>query len=232
MARASTPPVLRVSVEDTEVQGYAAAPTLLFSARLDGLGGPPVRSAVLDAQVNVAAAHRAYSAAEQSRLVELFGPPDLWATSLRSLLWTRAAVYVPPFTGSTWVDIPVACTYDFEVTVVKYLQALEADVVPLEFLFSGSVFYTDADGQLQVSRIPWDTTAEFALPLRVWRSAMDLHYAGSAWLRLRGETLGRLHDYKARNTIPTLDEALHMLLDEAEFNEPAETIERVPRRGR
>ena len=37
------------------------------------------------------------------------------ASTLKPFLWTHAVAMVPGFTGSTEVDLPVACTYDFEV---------------------------------------------------------------------------------------------------------------------
>lgn len=215
----SAPPTLRVDVEDIDVQEYAAVPTLRFTLGVDGAGGRPIRGVVLETQINVAAARRSYNAAEKQRLVELFGPPAMWGTSLRSLLWTRATVYVPPFTGGTRVDVPVACTYDFEVTVVKYFHALEENAIPLEFLFTGSMFYTGEDGRLQTARIPWDTEADFRLPVQLWRTAMERHFSDSAWVRLRSDTLGRLYAYKARNTLGSLDDAVRTLLSDADGRE-------------
>ena len=37
--------------------------------------------------------------------------------------------------------MPVTCTYDFDVVGTKYFAALEDGEIPLEFLFSGTVFY-------------------------------------------------------------------------------------------
>ena len=70
--------------------------------------------------------------------VELFGTPERWSTTLRTLLWTRTTLVVPPFTDATEVVLPVACSYDLEVNAASYLSALEQGEVPLEFLFSGS----------------------------------------------------------------------------------------------
>ena len=47
---------------------------------------------------------------------------------------------VAGFAGETEVDLPVACTYDFEVAAAKYLHALGDGEVPLLLLFSGTVF--------------------------------------------------------------------------------------------
>ena len=153
---------------------------------------------------------------DQGRLVELFGAPAEWSRSLQSLLWTHATVQVPPFTGTTRVALPVACTYDLEVAAAKYFQALEDGDVPLEFLFSGSVFDLGETGGLRVRRIPWDAEAEFRLPVRLWRETMDRHFPGSAWLRLRQDAYARLVAYKARHALPTWEHAIEALLDAAE----------------
>ena len=46
---------------------------------------------------------------------------------------------VPGFEGTTVIDLPITCTYDFEVVAAKYLEALEDGEVPLLFLFSGTM---------------------------------------------------------------------------------------------
>ena len=55
-----------------------------------------------------------------------------------TLLWTRTTLVVPPFTGSTVVELPVPCSYDMDVLASRYLDALAGGEVPLEFLFSGT----------------------------------------------------------------------------------------------
>ena len=59
----------------------------------------------------------------------------------------HCAAMVQGFTGTTEVDLPMPCTYDFEVTGSKYLHALRDGFVPLLLLFSGTVF---TRGQLGV----------------------------------------------------------------------------------
>src|SRR3954462_3348734 len=133
---------------------HAAAPTLRFKLHVDS-GGAAVRSILLDTQIRIAARRRRYDAAATDRLFELFGPREDWAANLNSLLWTQLTTVVPPFTGSTAVDLLVPCTYDLEVAAARYLDALAGGDVPLEFLFSGALFYTTPSGLLQTARIPW-----------------------------------------------------------------------------
>ena len=83
---------------------------------------------------------RRYDAGEEARLLELFGETPRWGDSLRPFLWTHVGATVAGFTGVTEVDLPVTCTYDFEVAGAKYLHSLDDGEIPLLLLFSGTVF--------------------------------------------------------------------------------------------
>ncbi len=173
-----------------------------------------MRSILLDAQIQIAARRRPYGEAEQAWLGELFGTPDRWGTTLRTLLWTRTTLVVPPFTDSAEITLPVACSYDLEANAANYLSGLQDGEVPLEFLFSGSVFYTGPAGMLQTARISWDREAEYRLPVSVWREAMDCHFPGAAWLRLGRPTFDRLRAYKSEQGLRTLEDAVERLIEE------------------
>ncbi len=205
-------PRLEFAVEDAAPVPYSAVPTMRLALRIECVEGPRVHSLLLDAQVRIAARLRSYGPAEQERLVELFGAPRQWATSLRSFLWTNATLFVPGFTRSTRVDLPLACTYDFEVAATRYLDALEDGEVPLELLFSGTVFHAGDGGRLGVARLPLDREASFGLPVAVWREAMEQHFPGAAWLRLQRESFERLAAYRARNAMPTWEATVDRLL--------------------
>ena len=77
--------------------------------------------------MRIAATRRRYDDAERQRLFELFGAPGGWDRSLRNLRWTTAPLNVSQFTGSTTAELPVPCTYDFDVVATKYLQALNGN---------------------------------------------------------------------------------------------------------
>lgn len=205
-------PDLHFRVEGAEVAEFAAVPSLLFKLHIENLEGEPVRSVALNTQIRIAAAARHYEAEEQERLLDLFGEPNRWKDTLRSLLWTHTVVQVPRFSGSTIVDMPVACTYDLEVVAAKYFHALEGGEVPLEFLFSGTVFYAGEGGRLQTARISWEKEAEFRMPVRLWREMMDHYFPNSAWIRLRKDAFDRLHDYKVRKGLPTWEATVEALL--------------------
>ena len=209
-------PDLDFRVEGAEVLEYAAVPSLLFKLRIENLEEEPIRSVALNTQIRIAATQRHYDSAEQERLLELFGEPHRWKDTLRSLLWTHTTLQVTPFSGSTVVDMPVPCTYDLEVVASKYFYALEDGEVPLEFLFSGTVFYAEAGGRLQVDRISWEKEAEFRLPVRLWKEMMEHYFPNTAWIRLRRDAFDRLYDYKVRRALPTWEATVEALLRASE----------------
>ena len=209
-------PDLEFKLEGAEVADFAAVPSLVFKLRIENLEGEPVRSVALNTQIRIAATGRHYEAAEQERLLELFGVPSRWKDTLRSLLWTHIVLQVPRFSGSTVVDMPVACTYDLEVVAAKYFYALEEGEVPLEFLFSGTIFYAGEGGRLQTTRISWEKEAEFRLPVRLWKEMMDQYFPNSAWVRLRKDAFDQLYDYKIRKGLPTWEATVEALLRASE----------------
>jgi len=205
-------PDLDFRVDGAEVLEYAVAPSLLFKLRIENLDGEPVRSVALNTQIRIAATQRHYEAVEQERLLEVFGEPHRWGNTLRSLLWTHTILQVPPFSGSMVVDMPVPCTYDLEVVASKYFYTLEDGEVPLEFLFSGTVFYAGEDGRLQIARISWEKEAEYRMPVRLWKETMERYFPNTAWIRLRRDAFDQLYDYKVRMGLPTWEAAVEALL--------------------
>ena len=210
-------PDLDFVVESAEVLEYAAVPTILFRLGIENaVEGEEVNSVSLHSQIRIAATQRRYEPEEQVKLRELFGEPHQWKATLRSTLWTNTNTIVPRFSGSTVFDMPVTCTYDFDVVGTKYFSALEDGEVPLEFLFSGTVFYRGATGALQVALISWEKEAKFRLPVQVWREMMDHYFPNSAWLRIRKDTFDRLYEYRTRNTLLNWERTLEGLLNAAE----------------
>jgi hypothetical protein len=205
----ATAPELAFAVEGAEPLAHAAVPTLRFSLRVES--DLPVRSVLLDVQVQIAARRRPYDEAAHERLFELFGPTENWGTSLRTLLWTRTTLVVPPFSDAAVVDLDIPCSYDLEVLASRYFDALQDGDVLLEFLFSGTVF---AGTPLQVTRISWEKEAEYRLPVPVWKETLERHFRGTAWLRLGKPAFDRLSAYKSRHALASWDEAIDGLLEE------------------
>jgi hypothetical protein len=63
-----------------------------------------------------------------------------------------------------------------------------------------------------VAQIPWDTEAEFRMPVELWHGVMDRYFPDSAWLRLRRDTFDRLYAYKARHALASWEDAVDGLL--------------------
>jgi hypothetical protein len=216
IAGSSFAPELRFSVLDGGVLRHAAVPTLRFVLSVGTVGAAAqVRSVALNVEVRIAATRRRYVEAERDKLVDLFGPSEEWGRNLKTLHWTNLTVQVPSFTGTTEIELPITCTYDLEVSASRYFDALEDGEVPLEFLFSGTVFYAGADGRLQVGRIGWDKDAEYRLPVTAWREMIDRYFPDSAWLRLRRAEFDRLAAYKTRHTLVTWEQVVDKLLGDA-----------------
>jgi hypothetical protein len=209
-------PDLQFAVETAAPQLFAAAPLLVFKLRVTEpphAGAPTeFHSVALQCQIRIEPTRRRYDPAEQSKLFEVFGPPSQWGQSLRSMLWTHAQAVVGPFSGSTTVDLPVPCSYDFNLAATKYFHALEGDEVPLCLLFSGTMFYAGDGGALQVAQISWERETTFRLSVQVWQEMMEHYYPNSAWLRVPRDIFDRLYQYRIRQGLPTWDQALERLL--------------------
>jgi hypothetical protein len=148
-------------------------------------------------------------------LADLFGEPSRWGQTLRGMLWTHVSTVIPQFSGSTSVDLEIPCTFDFNVAATKYFYGLADGEIPLNLMFSGTVFYQNPGRPLQVSPISWEKETRFRIPLHVWRDMMDLYYPNAAWLCLRRDIFDRLNEYKMRNGFPTWEQALESVLDAA-----------------
>lgn len=214
-------PDLDFRVQGAEPQRFAAAPHLLFKLRIDeavpaGAEPTPIHAVALRCQVRIEPAKRRYEAHQQGRLLDLFGTPERWGQTLRPMLWTHVSTVVPPFKGNTAVDLPVPCSYDFNLAATKYFHALDGGDIPLCFLFSGTIFYEAAEGALQVAQVPWENQASFRLPAATWRELMELHYPNTAYLCLRKDVFDRLDQYRSRRGLPSWEQALERLLVAAE----------------
>ncbi|MDB5304310.1 MAG: hypothetical protein JWM97_1859 [Phycisphaerales bacterium] len=213
-------PDLDFKIEGAEPVPYAAAPTLAFKLRMTqkaGAGEPAViHSVALRCQIRLEPGRRRYSPREQERLLDLFGEPHRWGQTVRSMLWAHTSIVAPPFTDGLVVDLPVPCTFDFNITAAKYFDALEDGLAPLCLLFSGTIFYVGEDGALQVEQISWEKEANYALPVSVWKRMMEIYYPNTAWLCLRKDVYDRLARYKTQRGLPAWEQVLESLLNETE----------------
>jgi hypothetical protein len=206
-------PELSFRVEEAAPVPFGAAPTLAFRLCIaNAVADEPVHTIALRCQIQMETTRRRYSPEEQKKMLDLFGEPERWSQTLRSLLWTHTSAVVPGFENSTKIDLQVPCTFDFNVAATKYFDGLLDGDIPLRLMFSGTVFYADDDGVLQVAPISWEQETTFKLPQKTWRQMMDSYYPNTAWLSLRRDVFDRLYQYKMQHGIPSWEEALESIL--------------------
>lgn len=206
-------PELSFQIEGSEAIAHSAAPLLALQLRI--FNQPPdqaIHTLTLRCQVQIEPAKRRYAAQEQEKLRDLFGEPERWGRTVRPMLWMNTSVSLPGFTGTTVVNVELPCTFDFNVAATKYFHALETGEIPLCVMFSGTVFYSQPDGPLQIMQIPWDKEANYRLPIAVWKQMMDAHYPDAQWLSLQRDIFERLYAYKVKHGIPTWEMVVEGLL--------------------
>src|ERR1700704_1158059 len=166
---------LSFAVTDSRAEPHAAVPTIMLRLRVEEADGFSVHALALRCQIRIEPQRRRYAPEEEHRLYELFGETPQWGGSLRPFLWTHVSATIGKFDGTTEFDLPVECTYDFDVAGAKYLHALSDGEIPLLLLFSGTVFTRGATG-FAAEPLSWSTEAAYKLPVAVWRSMMDLYF--------------------------------------------------------
>ncbi|MDT5011425.1 MAG: hypothetical protein QOH57_3042 [Mycobacterium sp.] len=206
------------AVVDVAPQQYAVTPVLAARVGIAAVGEDPVHAIALRCQVRIDPLRRRYSDDEAAGLLDLFGPRERWSTTQRTFLWLHTAVMVQGFTGGTQVELPLECTYDFEVTAAKYMHALRDGTIPLQFLFSGTVF-TRGERGFAVHQVPWNSDDDYDLPVSVWRELMTQHYPNTGWLRLNRDTLDALAAYKSERGMLGFDDAITSLVNDASREE-------------
>ena len=194
---------------------YAAAPMLALDLQVSEPSGRPVYMIALRIQLMIEPARRRYDDVTRERLVELFGPPERWAVTTRSLVWSQLDVLVTAFTGSTTVTVPVACNYDLELAAAKYLHSLPDGEAPLALHFNGTIYYPGDDGGLQMVLVPWNKSIDFRMPVSVWSETIEHYYPNTGWVALRSQTLEALQREKLHRGLATLDACVAELLGEA-----------------
>jgi len=210
--------LLRFACTGSRPEPHAAGPALQLDLRVEDGTGRRVHAVALRVQIRIDPRPRRYTAAETARLTDLFGEPNRWGDTLQPLQLATVPVLTPSFTNSTTVAVNVPLTYDLDIAAARYLHGLDEGEIPLTLLFSGTMFYAGDTG-VQLGLVPWHEEAEHRLPVAVWRAAMDEHFPGSGWVRLRRDTLDRLAAFRSAHTLLSWDNAVERLLKEAESDE-------------
>jgi len=217
-------PELSFKIEQATVLPFAASPTIAFQLHVaNAVDDQAIHTVALNCQIQIEVTRRRYTPDEQQQMLDLFGEPDRWSQTLHNLLWTNVSVIIPGFKGSTHADLRVPCTFDFNVAATKYFYGLAGGEVPLIMLFSGTVFYANSDGSLQVAPISWDQETNFRLPAKIWQDMMDAYYPNGAWLHVRRDIFDRLYRFKMQRGIPTWEQALERILPCEEMEETVQS---------
>lgn len=200
-------------VTGVRAEPRAAVPTLVFDVLVDEASCAAIESISLRCQIRIEPLKRRYSEDEGELLVDLFGERSRWGETMKPLQLAFAAQMVPGFSGSTEIELPVPFTYDFEVATSKYFHALKDGDIPLLLLFSGTVFVKTDEG-FRVEQVPWHKESAFRLPVETWREMMDSHFPGSAWVRIRRDTMDELLRFRTERVLPSWDDTFLTLLSE------------------
>ena len=153
-----------------------AGPALIVDLRLTA--SESVERMMLQCQLHIDAPKRRYSAVEQGRLHDLFGDPERWSRTMRSLPWGSVSVVIPRFQDRFSWPISIPCDFDFHTGPYNFFRALDEGSVPLSLLFRGTIFYRSENGDLRVQPISWNTEANAILTTEVWRQVLNLRAAG------------------------------------------------------
>ncbi|HEY3996816.1 MAG TPA: DUF6084 family protein [Mycobacterium sp.] len=211
------------AVLDVVAEPYTVSPVLTARVGVTASGpdvGDSVHAIALRCQVRIEPLRRSYADDEADGLLDLFGPRERWANTQRTFLWQHCTAMVQGFTGTTTVALPLDCTYDFEVAAAKYLHALRHGALPLQFLFSGTIFVNSGHG-FSVQQVPWDCECRYDMPVQVWRDLIAQHFPNTGWVRLSHDTVAALAGYKSARGLLDLDHAVTALLDSAADREVA-----------
>ncbi len=206
-------PDLSFNIEGAEAVPHAATPLIALKLRITNMPATEeIHAITLRCQVQIEPARRRYIPNEQEKLVDLFGTPERWGRTVKPLLWMNTSVAVPRFTSELMVNVELPCSFDFNVAATKYFHALDAGDIPIDVMFSGTVFYQGEEGVLQIAQVPWDREASYRLPVSTWKEMMEMHYPNSAWLCLRRDTFEQLSRYKVRHGLPSWEQAIEKAL--------------------
>ena len=92
----------------------------------------------------------------------------------------------PASPARTEIDLPVACTYDFEVAGAKYLHALDDGEIPLAAAVLRHDVRPPAATGFSVAPVAWHEEASYRLPgARCGGTMMDRYFPNSGWVRVQ-----------------------------------------------
>jgi len=202
------------AITGARVDPYAAAPSRLLRVALTEGSGVRIDAIVLRALVQLEVQRRRYLPEESALLTELFGDASRYAETLRPMVWANVSHSVLAFERATEFELALPCSYDFEVAANKYLASLQNGPIPINVLFSGTVF-VDGPAGVTAEFVPWSCEARYAIPVPLWREAADAFFPNEAWIRVHRDVFDELRRFKSATGLPTWDAALARLCEMA-----------------
>ena len=89
-------PELSFKVEQASVVPFAASPTIAFRLHIKNVPAEQaIHTIALNCQIQIEVTRRRYTPEEQQQMLDLFGEPDRWSQTLRSMLWTNVSASFP-----------------------------------------------------------------------------------------------------------------------------------------
>jgi|SRR5215469_15536517 len=219
-------PDLEFTILSVKIKQYAAVPTLHFELQIKNeIKDEEVYAAALKCQVIIEATKRQYDDQTKENLVEVFGQPHRWEDTVKSLYWTTVTVPVTRFCDQTIIDLPIACSEDHITAAGKYFYSVYNEEVPLAFLFSGTLFYQDADNTLRITQVPWHKEAAFRMPAHLWSEMMNVYFPNVKWLPMRLDIFKKLYKLKTLQPSATIEDCLESAIDLALKKNQTKTTE-------
>lgn len=209
-------PDLTFTVDGAEPVAHTMTPTIGFLLGISEKSGVAIDAIALNCQIMIEATRRPYADTEREALLDIFGVPERWGKTLKTMLWTHASMVVPSFNGQTTAELRVPASFDLSLAATKYFYALEDGHVPLELQFSGTVFHRDADGDLQTAPIPWSKEAGYRLPVSIWQQLMRELNPDSIMLPLQRDVFDRLYRLRQRRGYGNWERLIDELMAGAE----------------
>ncbi len=209
-------PDLEFQILSAKVKPYAAVPTLSFNLQIKNASeNEEVYAAALKCQVLIEATKRQYNGESKEKLVGVFGEPQRWEETVKGLFWTTVTVPVPRFSGRTIIEVPIGCCEDHISAAGKFFYSVKDDEVPLAFLFSGTLFYKDTSGDLQITQVPWHKEAIYKMPAVLWHEMMEIYFPNMKWLQVHKDIFDKLYRLTSLHSFPTIENCLESVIDQA-----------------
>ena len=212
---------LLFTVVDVVPERYAAAPNLLARIRVEESTGEVVHALALRAQIRIEPQRRRYDDPESPALLDLFGDRTRFADTLRPFAWLHASTVAQGFSDATEIELPLPCTYDFEVSGTTYLHALRDGRDPAAVPLQRHGLHPRRQRLL---RRPDALGPRGSVPPAGRRLARPdaASFPGTEWLRMRRDTVEALGHYRHVHGLTSWDDAVTALLADARAPAAAE----------